>query len=96
MKTKILVKNKKYELPDCCKWKVENGILRNLNTGYYEGVDGDEVTYTLNDELYRGHVEGYTCFQFIQTKEWGKVILSAQEYHKNPPIFIHHTKVELI
>ena len=95
-KTAILVNGETYELTDCCHWKVRNGILWNCNTGYDEGVDGDLVEYTICGAVYKGHVKGYTCYQFIETEEWGKVVLSVTEYQQRPPVFTHHTKVQLV
>lgn len=81
------------ELTDCTHWEVRNNTLYNCNTKHDEGVEGDIIEYTDNGVKYRGHVEGYTCFQFVATKEWGKIILSAVEYRQNPPVFIHNTPV---
>ena len=88
---KIKVNDEVIELSDMCRWEVRNGVLYNLNTKHDEGVEGDEVEYSRGDIKYRGHVEGYTCYQFVSTKEWGKVILSAAEYN---PHFTHITRVE--
>lgn len=91
MKTKIKVKDKVYELTDVCRWEVRDGILWNLNTNHDEGVDGDFITYNCgNGEIKNGTVEGCTCYQFVSTKEYGKVILPAQNYQVS---FIHHTPV---
>ena len=76
-----------------CKWDVVNGVLQNLNTKHDEGVTGDIITYTNGGIKYRGHVVGYTCYQFVATEEWGKVILSAAEYDVE---FIHNTPVVLV
>lgn len=97
MKTeRIKVNNDVIKLSPCCHWGVDNGILRNLNTGFDEGVEGDIVEYEINGVKYRGHVKGYTCYQMITTEEFGSVCLSAKEYHEHTPLFIHQTKVELI
>lgn len=88
---KIKVNGEVIELTDFCSWKVRHGVLHNLNTKHDEGVEGDEVEYTYGGVKYRGHVVGYTCYQFITTKEWGGVVLSAAEYD---PHFTHITKVE--
>lgn len=93
MKTKIKVKDKIFELTDCCRWAVVDGVLQNLNTNHDEGVTGDIITYTNDGIKYRGHVVGYTCYQFVETEEWGKVILSAAEYDAE---FAHNTVVELV
>jgi hypothetical protein len=93
MKTKIKVNDEVIELTDMCHWDVVNGVLQNLNTKHDEGVTGDIITYTNGGIKYRGHVVGYTCYQFVATEEWGKVILSAAEYDAE---FIHNTPVELI
>ena len=78
MKTKIKVKDKVYELTDMCRWEIRDGVLWNLNTNHDEGVDGDFITYDCgNGAIKTGTVEGYTCYQFVSTKEHGKVILSA-------------------
>ena len=93
MKTKIKVKDKVYELTDMCRWEVRDGVLWNLNNNHDEGVDGDIITYKCsNGEVKAGTIEGYTCFQFVSTKEHGKVILSAQNYYGNVS-FIHNTPV---
>lgn len=86
MKTKIKVKDKVYELTDVCRWEVRDGVLWNLNTDHDEGVEGDIINY--NGKT--GTVEGYTCYQFVATKEHGKEILSANDYHVS---FIHNTPV---
>lgn len=86
MKAKIKVKDKVYELTDMCRWEVRDGVLWNLNTDHDEGVDGDIINY--NGKT--GTVEGYTCYQFVTTKEHGKEILSANDYHVS---FIHKTPV---
>ena len=88
---KIKVNGEIIELTNMCRWKVRNGVLYNLNTMHDEGVEGDEVEYTHGDTRYRGHVVGYTCYQFVSTKEWGNVVLSAASYN---PHFTHNTKVE--
>ena len=93
MKTKIKVNDEVIELTDMCKWDVVNGVLQNLNTKHDEGVTGDIITYTNGGIKYRGHVVGYTCYQFVATEEWGKVILSAAEYDVE---FIHNTPVVLV
>lgn len=86
MKTKIKVKDKVYELTDCCRWEVRDGVLWNLNTDHDEGVDGDIINY--NGKT--GTVEGCTCYQFVTTQEHGNEILSANDYHVS---FIHKTPV---
>lgn len=86
MKTKIKVKDKVYELTDCCRWEVRDDVLWNLNTDHDEGVDGDIINY--NGKT--GTVEGYTCYQFVTTQEHGNEILSANDYHVS---FIHKTPV---
>lgn len=91
---KIKANDKVYELSDICKWEVRNGILWNFNSKHDEGVDGDEIIYTNGGVKYRGHVEGYTCYQFVSTKEWGKVILSAAEMDETGVTFVHNTPVE--
>jgi len=106
--TIIRVKGKEIELTDCCLWSVHSFRdyevggggkactgLYNLNLNHYEGVDGDIVKYIHNGVFYKGHVVGYTCGQFVATKEWGKVVLSSSEY-RNSIIFIHMTDVELV
>lgn len=92
-KTKIKVQGEILELTDFCHWDVVNGVLQNLNTKHDEGVTGDIITYTNGGIKYRGHVVGYTCYQFVETQEWGGIILSAAEYDAE---FIHNTPVELI
>lgn len=93
MKTKIKVNDEVIELTDMCKWDVVNGVLQNLNSNHDEGVTGDIITYTNGGIKYRGHVVGYTCYQFVATEEWGKVILSAAEYDVE---FLHNTPVVLV
>ena len=88
MKTKIKINDKVYELTDMCRWEVRDGVLWNLNTNHDEGVDGDIIKY--GDKT--GTVEGYTCYQFVSTKEHGKEILSANDYQGNVS-FIHNTPV---
>ena len=39
-----------------------------------------------------GTVVGYTCYQFVSTKEHGQEILSASDYRGNVS-FIHNTPV---
>jgi hypothetical protein len=91
MKTKIKVKDKVYELTDCCRWEVRDGVLWNLNTNHDEGVDGDIITYNCgNGEIKTGTIEGYTCYQFVSTKEHGNVILSAHNYNVS---FVHNMPV---
>ena len=68
MKTKIKVKDKVYELTDCCRWEVRDGVLWNLNTDHDEGVDGDIIKYGGKT----GTVEGYTCYQLSLQKNTGK------------------------
>lgn len=83
-----------YELTDFCHWKVRNGVLWNLNTNHDEAVDRDIVEYQINGVKYSAHVDnGYTCYQFIHTKEWGGVCLDASDYDV---VFTHVSKVELI
>lgn len=93
---KIKVNGEVIELMDCCKWGVRSKILYNLNTLRDEGVDGDVVEYqrsTPHGKVnYRGHVVGYTCYQFITTKEWGEAILEAEDA-KNV-VYYHNTPVE--
>lgn len=91
---KIKVNDQVYELSGMCKWEVRNNILWNLNTKHDEGVDGDEIIYSNGGIRYRGHVEGYTQGQFVATKEWGKVILSAVEMDEKGVTFVHNTPVE--
>lgn len=86
MKTKIKVKDKVYELTDMCRWEVRDGVLWNLNTNHEEGVDGDTIMY--NGKT--GTIEGYTCYQFVTTKEHGQEILLANNYNVS---FIHNTPV---
>lgn len=89
---KIKVNENVYELTDCCQWEIRQGVLWNVNTNHDEGVDGDIIEYTICDKVYKGHVVGCTCYQFISTVEWGKVILSAADYNVK---FTHNTKVEI-
>ena len=91
MKIRIIETGKEIELTDAVKWGVrEDGVLWNFNTGREEGVEGDVVEYTKTGVKYSGHVEGYTCYQLIHTKEWGGVVLSAREYDAK---FYHKFKV---
>ena len=93
---RILVNGEEIELTDMCRWTVRNGALYNLNTNHDEGVEGDIIEYTNGGIRYRGHVDGYTCYQFVDTKEWGKVILSAKEYAECGVKFTHVTPVTLL
>ena len=78
---KILINGKDTaELSTCCKWSVRDGKLFNENTNRFEGVNGDVITFTKeNGEKYEGTVVGYTCYQFVCTKESGNMLLSAKE-----------------
>ena len=78
---KILINGKDTaELSTCCKWSVRDGKLFNENTNRFEGVNGDVITFTKeNGEKYEGTVIGYTCYQFVCTKESGNMVLSAKE-----------------
>lgn len=68
------------ELSTCCRWSVRDGKLFNENTNRFEGVNGDVITFTKeNGEKYEGTVIGYTCYQFVCTKESGNMVLSAKE-----------------
>ena len=57
--------------------QVVDGRLKNYNTGRDEGIEGDEVEYKHGRYFYKGHVVGYTNYQFVETKEWGRVVLEA-------------------
>lgn len=94
-KTRIKYNGKIEELADCCRWEVRNSVLYNLNTGHDEGVENDIVEYTSNGTRYKGHIIGSTCYQFIETVEWGRVILSAEDA-RNTVHYTHCTPVELI
>ena len=78
---KILINGKDTaELSTCCRWSVRDGKLFNKNTNRFEGVNGDVITFTKgNGEKYEGTVIGYTCYQFVCTKESGNMVLSAKE-----------------
>lgn len=78
---KILINGKDTaELSTCCRWSVKDGKLFNENTNRFEGVNGDLITFTKeNGEKYEGTVIGYTCYQFVCTKESGNMVLSAKE-----------------
>ena len=78
---KILINGKDTaELSTCCRWSVKDGKLFNENTNRFEGVNGDVITFTKeNGEEYEGTVIGYTCYQFVCTKESGNMVLSAKE-----------------
>lgn len=78
---KILINGKDTaELSTCCRWSVKDGNLFNENTNHFEGVNGDVITFTKeNGEKYEGTVVGYTCYQFVCTKESGNMVLSAKE-----------------
>lgn len=93
MVTKIKVNGEVHELTDCCKWEVRNGILFNLNTNKDEGVEGDIADIDRHGTKYRGHVVGYTCYQMIETAEWGKMVLSATD---DTVSYTHLTKVEAV
>lgn len=93
-KKRVEFNGKVVELLDFCQWEVRNGVLWNLNTNHDEGVDGDIVEYYIDGVRYLGHVDdGYTCYQFIHTKEWGGVCLSSNEYNVT---FTHVTPVKLV
>lgn len=78
---KILINGKDTaELSTCCRWSIRDGKLFNENTNRFEGVNGDVITFTKeNGEKYEGTVVGYTCYQFVCTKESGNMVLSAKE-----------------
>lgn len=78
---KILINGKDTaELTTCCRWSIRDGKLFNENTHRFEGVNGDAITFTKeNGEKYKGTVVGYTCYQFVCTKESGNMVLSAKE-----------------
>ena len=78
---KILINGKDTaELSTFCKWSVRDGKLFNENTNRFEGVNGDVITFTKeNGEKYEGTVIGYTCYQFVCTKESGNMVLSVKE-----------------
>ena len=73
---------------------VVDGKLRNYNTGHDEGIEGDEVEYTRGDSKYKGHVVGYTNYQFIETAEWGRIILEADNARRVK--YTHINKVSII
>lgn len=91
MVKKIKVNDQIIELSSSCRWEIRNGVLWNLNSERDEGVEGDVVDYESGGIRYRGHVVGYTCYQFISTQEWGSVVLSTTE---PKPKFTHVSKVE--
>ena len=78
---KIIINGKDTaDLSTCCRWSVKDGNLFNENTNRFEGVNGDVITFTKeNGEKYEGTVVGYTCYQFVCTKESGNMVLSAKE-----------------
>lgn len=78
---KILINGKDTaELSTCCRWSIRDGKLFNENTNRFEGVNGDVITFTKeNGEKYEGTLIGYTCYQFVCTKESGNMVLSAKE-----------------
>ena len=78
---KILINGKDTEeLSTCCRWSVKDGNLFNENTNRFEGVNGDVITFTKeNGEKYECTVIGYTCYQFVCTKDSGNMVLSAKE-----------------
>lgn len=93
---KILINGKDTaELSTCCRWSVRDGKLFNENTNRFEGVDGDVITFTKeNGEKYEGNVIGYTCYQFVCTKESGNMVLSAKEAQSAE--IRHRSVVELL
>lgn len=92
---KIKFNDKVVELDKGCTWQVRNGILYNLNTNHDEGVDGDTVDFKHNGEMFYGcHVKGVTCYQLIDTEEYGGIVLSANECVWTK--FHHNTHVELV
>lgn len=60
----------------------EDNRLHNVNTGRMEGIEGDVVDYTVSvygiDVVQSGHVIGYTDYQFVNTEEYGAVILTRE------------------
>ena len=78
---KIIINGKDTaDLSTCCRWSVKDGKLFNENTNRFEGVNGDVITFTKeNGEKYEGTVIGYTCYQFVCTKESGNMVLSVKE-----------------
>lgn len=93
---KILINGKDTaELSTCCRWSVKDGKLFNENTNRFEGVNGDLITFTKeNGEKYEGTVIGYTCYQFVCTKESGNMVLSAKEALSVE--IVHRSVVELL
>lgn len=91
MVKKIKVNDQIIELSSSCRWEIRKGVLWNLNTGRDEGVEGDVVDYESGGIKYHGHIDGYTCYQIIPTKEWGGVVLSTTD---PKPQFTHVSKVE--
>lgn len=93
---KILINGKDTaELSTCCRWSVRDGKLFNENTNRFEGVNGDVITFTKdNGEKYEGTVVGYTCYQFVCTKESGNMVLSAKEALSSE--IRHRSVVELL
>ena len=78
---KILINGKDTaDLSTFCRWSVRDSKLFNENTHRIEGVNGDAITFIQeNGEKYKGTVIGYTCYQFVCTKESGNMILSTKE-----------------
>lgn len=93
---KILINGKDTaELSTCCRWSIRDGKLFNENTNRFEGVNGDAITFTKeNGEKYEGTVVGYTCYQFVCTKESGNMVLSAKEALSVK--IVHRSVVELL
>jgi len=88
---KVKVQNKVIDI-DECYIQVVDGRLKNFNTGCDEGIEGDEVEYKHGKDHYKGHVVGYTNYQLVETEEWGRVILGANEARFAK--YTHKNKVE--
>lgn len=104
---KVLINGKEVDLTDSTHWELkevkESALckvtregqlgLYNCNTKKFEGIDGDLIEYHYGNKFYRGHVIGYTCFQFVCTAEYGKVILSAYDAYNHMKVIEHNGEI---
>ena len=100
--TKIKINGEKIiELDNSCHWSVIDKKLYNLNSKQFEGVEGDSVIYnrcnypTIGETLVEDIVDGYTCYQIVHGKNFGTVVLSADDAINNRTI-IHKSTVDLV
>lgn len=71
--------------------------LYNENFDCYEAVDGDLVRIWVNGKFVADEVVGYTCGQFIPTRNHGTVVLSMDDAKPVRRIeILHRHNVELV